>query len=110
MADIKDINRKYPTRIPVIIRSNIKLASADGKHKYLVPKALTVSQFVHVLRKRMELTPEEGIFVLSERSYLLPSQHTFESVYQIHKSDDGMLYLTVTKENTFGSDDGKSSE
>lgn len=33
------------------------------KKKYLVPSDLTVGQFVYVIRKRIKLSPEKGIFI-----------------------------------------------
>lgn len=41
------------------------------KKKYLVPCDLTVGQFVYVIRKRIKLQPEKGIFIFVNN--VLPS-------------------------------------
>ena len=59
------IKLKYNDRIPVIVevskndKKNINL----DKNKYLVPKDLTVAQFIYVIRKRIKLKPEQAIFM-----------------------------------------------
>ena len=37
------------------------------KNKFLVPKDLTLGQFVYVIRKRMKLPPEKAIFVFIKK-------------------------------------------
>ena len=56
--------QKYPDRVPVWVskdpRSNIPNIP---KQKYLVPVDFTIGQFIHILRRRLEMTPEAAMFV-----------------------------------------------
>lgn len=94
---------KYPNSICVIIEKSTgdkSIADID-KHKYLVPKELTVGQLLFVIRKRIHLSPEQAIFFYI--NHTLPSSSvTLESLYATHRDEDGFLYIRYTGENTFG--------
>ena len=97
------IREKYPTRIPVIVE--IKDASIDipdiDKKKFLVPNDLTVGQFIFVVRKRIQLSPEKALFCFIDDT--IPSTNSLMSqLYTDHKDEDGFLYISYTGENTFG--------
>ena len=98
----KRIRDKYPDRVPVICqkdpRSNIP--NLDKK-KYLVPQDLTIGQFVYVIRKRINLTPEKAIFLFINNQ-LPPTAALLSSTYDANKDEDGFLYITYSGENTFG--------
>jgi GABA(A) receptor-associated protein len=94
-AKVRD---KYPDRIPIIVETDDFVLD---KQKFLVPCDLTVSQFLYVLRKRIKLKPEEGVYmfinnILSSGTQLLMSH------YQNNCDEDGFLYIYLSKENTFG--------
>lgn len=96
------IRKKYPDRIPVIVE---KVGTSDipdiDKKKYLVPSDLTVGQFQFVIRKRINLKPEQAIFVFVNNS--LPSTEKLMTiVYEEHKDEDGFLYVKYSGENAFG--------
>mmetsp|Transcript_20035 Transcript_20035/g.24311 ORF Transcript_20035/g.24311 Transcript_20035/m.24311 type:complete len:95 (+) Transcript_20035:352-636(+) len=58
------IREKYPDRIPVICERDPRSDIPDiDKKKYLVPQDLTVGQFVYVIRKRIQLSPEKAIYI-----------------------------------------------
>ena len=77
------------------------------KQKYLVPRDLTVGQFLYVIRKRMNLGPEVALFLFVEDSHgksLLPMTGTpILVIEKDHVKADGFVYLTYSGENTFGS-------
>ena len=95
---------KYPDRIPIIVERNTissnNLPIIDKK-KFLVPKDLTVGQFVYVIRKRIKLQPEKAIFLMI-KSLLPPTSMLLFDLYSEHKHEDNFLYVTYTSENTFG--------
>ena len=99
-----NILTKYPDRIPVIVERSAK--SSDDcpdidKNKYLVPKDLTVGQFIYVIRKRMNLPAEKAIFLFINGT--IPSTSSiFSNIYKDHKDEDSFLYITYSFENTFG--------
>ena len=96
------INEKYPDRLPVIVKKdeNSKLQNID-KEKYLVPKDMSLSQFVFVIRKRIKLEPANALFILINGN-LVHGSKIMSNVFEEHKQDDGFLYVTYTSENTFG--------
>ncbi len=97
---------KYRDRIPIICErqpSCTNLPMID-KHKYLVPRDLTVGQFQYVLRKRLHITSEQAIFLFTDNGQLSPTARTLSELYEHRKDDDGFLYMRYSGENTFGND------
>ena len=93
---------KYPDRIPVICEKarTSKLGDID-KNKYLIPEDLTLGQFVYVIRKRLKLPAEKGIFLFVGRS-MQPSSSNMRVLYHSNHDNDGFLYVTYSEENVFG--------
>lgn len=96
--------QKYPDRIPIICEKS-HVASNDcpdiDKKKYLVPKDLTVSQFLYVIRNRLKLGPEKAIF-LFVGDIIPPSSSYIIDIYNHYSENDGFLYITYSPENVFG--------
>lgn len=101
-AESLRIITKYQDRIPIIVEkcSNCNLPHIE-KHKFLVSKDLTLGQFVYIIRKRIELNPEQALFIMINHS-LAPNNKTISELYDTHKDKDNFLYITYTSENTFG--------
>ncbi len=98
------IQQRYPGRVPVFVL-RARNASPDlpvlSKAKFMVPRSLTVGQFVYVVRKHMTLAPEKALFLFIGDS--LPTTGTLMSeVYERFKSADGALRVTYTSESSFG--------
>lgn len=94
---------KYKDRIPIIAEvssDNSKEIKLDKK-KYLVPSDLTLSQFIYVIRKRIDLESEKALFIFFNNN-LPPSSSLMIDIYDTYKSDDNFLYATVSLESTFG--------
>lgn len=95
---------KYPDRIPIICERSLR-AGVDcpiiDKRKYLVPRDLTMGQFLYVIRKRLRLSPEKAIFLFVNGT-IPATTSIINEVYSRHKDDDGYLYITYAQENTFG--------
>lgn len=98
----RKIKTKYPDRVPVICEKNpgSGLEILD-KRKYLVPNDITATQFLFIIRKRLKLASEKGIF-LFVNNMIAPSTHTMIDLYNEYKDDDGFLYMNYTEENVFG--------
>jgi GABA(A) receptor-associated protein len=101
--ECRRICTKYPDLIPVICEkmTNCKLPESQ-RRKYLVPRDITMGQFKYVIRKRIELSPNQALFVLVNHSVLAPTNQTVSEVYKEHAGEDGFLYMSYTGENTFG--------
>lgn len=103
--ECNNIIAKYSDRIPIICE---KLAGDNDlpdidKHKYLVPRHLTVGEFMCVIRKRIRLQPGDALFLfVGEFNNIPPSNMVMISIYDQYKNTDGFLYITYSRENTFG--------
>ena len=101
------IRAKYPDRVPIIVERH-QGAAADtpqiDKQKFLVPRELTMGQFVFIVRKRLNVAAGKAIFVMTEGGVLVPTAHMMGTVdEQYGNDDDGFCYLVYSSENTFGS-------
>jgi GABA(A) receptor-associated protein len=103
LNESKRIISKYPDRVPIICqRSGHNLPEMD-KHKFLVPHELTMGQFIYVIRRRMSLKPEIGVFCSVGENHIMPNiTLPISSCLLSYADDDGFLYVTYSGENTFG--------
>jgi GABA(A) receptor-associated protein len=97
------IREKFPGRIPVIVERSARSLTVPviDKQKFLVPGDLSVSQFIFVIRRRLNLPPEQALFIFVGNT--LPT--TGILIRELHASyadKDGFLYVTYCGENVFG--------
>jgi GABA(A) receptor-associated protein len=95
--------KKFPDRVPVLVKPGNKHTPNIDRYKYLVPSDLRVSEFITLIRKNIKLGPEKAMFIFVN-NVLPPSNSTIKELYEQYKNDDGFLYLVYSLENTFGSD------
>lgn len=109
LAEAKKILSKYSNRVPIIVEpykggyfsrtSNIEI----DKKKYLVPNSLTLGQFMHIIRKRINLQEHEAIFCFFGKGETIPPMSALMGdVYEQYKDDCLFLYAKICKEETFG--------
>ncbi len=107
---INDLKQKYPDRAPLMITDEYRKMKPI---KLLIPFDLTVMNLLCIIRKRVELGPEENIYIFInvyanpnnnkiKESILCSSSESIATIYNKYKDQDGMLYMTYCKENTFG--------
>lgn len=102
LKEANNIINKYENRIPIILEKyKTKNLKKIDKKKYLVPNDLLISQFLFVIRKKIELSPDQSIFLFSN-TFLLSSNSRIGEIYDKNKDDDNFLYLFYDTENTFG--------
>ena len=103
-AESERILKKHPDRIPIICEKS-KSNSYDlpniTKHKYLVPKELTVCQFNYFVRQRLKLASDESLFLFINKK-IISSTSIIGEIYTYEKDDDGFMYIEYAKEQTFG--------
>ena len=92
---------KYTNRIPVICECVSNDIPNVDKKKFLVPSDLTMAQFLYVIRKRIKISSEKSIYLFINGNIVAGSQ-IMGSVYEMHKDEDGFLYICYSGENTFG--------
>ena len=90
---------KYKDKIPIILEltDNIKI----DKKKFLLMHDMCMSQFAYIIRKRINLKPEEAMFIFINDK-IIPYNTIMSTIYNENKDVDGFLYATVSLENTFG--------
>ena len=100
----RKILAKYPDCVPVIIRKhpNDKNVKQIEKERYLIPRHLNISEIVYIIRKHIEVKPEQAIFIFLNSGILMPSNTSISEIYELYKSEDQILYITYRSENTFG--------
>ncbi|KAK3034675.1 hypothetical protein RJ639_033630 [Escallonia herrerae] len=70
-------------------------------NRYLVPRDMSVGQFIHILSSRLHLAPGKALFVFVKNT-LPQTSSLMEVVYESFKDDDGFLYMCYSSEKTFG--------
>jgi len=103
------IMNKYPDRIPVLVNKNPNSNNTPDidKHKYLVPVDLTMGQLLFVIRRRLKLNPEKGLFLFVDSAVVCNSELVSTVYYRSHDPEDGFLHAVYSCENVFGSTFGK---
>jgi len=102
LKESQKIKEKYPNRIPVIVEKAERAVISDiDKRKYLVPADISIAQLMLIVRKRIDLAPEEAMFLFVNK--VVPSStSTLGEIYAQHSDDDGFLYVAYSGESTFG--------
>ena len=95
------MKEKYPNKLPIVLvpEKNIVLKSTQ----FLVSRDLTFAQFISMVRKTyaLELKSHEAIFCMVNKM-LPPSASLLSSIHMTHAEPDGILYIHIKKESTFG--------
>jgi GABA(A) receptor-associated protein len=110
LESTQKLRMKYPDRVPVYVDSmegGGANTRAIDKHRFLVPNRFTVGQFMHMIRKRIQLKPEEAIFmsVVSNASPagILPPTHALMiDIHEQYKDKNDVLYIRYSNESVFG--------
>lgn len=90
---------KYSDRVPILIdcKKDINL----NKNKYIVPRNLSVAQFVYIIKKKIKMNGEQSIYLLCNNKLIMNTEE-ISILYENNKDYDGFLYIILTLENTFG--------
>lgn len=98
------IKLKYPDRVPIIVERAEGCVNIEEitKHKYLVPKDLTMGQLTYVIRKKIpKMEAHIGMFIFLNKE--MPSNgDMIDVIYNRYADEDGFLYVEYSGENTFG--------
>ena len=106
LTQSKIIINEYPDRLPIICEKSSDKKNKDlptiDKIKYLVPKDLTISQFLYVIRNKLKLPKEKAIFLFINNRIIASCSDIMKNIYYKYKDRDGFLYITYLDENVFG--------
>jgi GABA(A) receptor-associated protein len=103
-GEAQRILAKYPDRIPVVVaraRGSRSSLPELRRWKFLVPRDLTVGQFMYILRGHMTLSPEKALFLFIGNSLPLSTMRMVEA-WKLHCAPDGALHVVCSAESTFG--------
>lgn len=97
---------KYPNSIPVILEKSPsdKVLSNINKTKYVMPKEMTVSNIIDILRKNMKdkINQYNSIYLICDENIMLSGSQSVDYLYNNYKNKDGFLYIQYCGENVFG--------
>lgn len=101
---VEKIKIKYPGKLPVFIvkSKNDKLLPQINNNKFLVNEDFKVSDLMNIVRKRIELGPEQSLFFFINDSIIPSSTENLGKLYSEYKNDDDLLIINYCGENVFG--------
>jgi len=102
--EVASIRHKFPTKIPVIVERFAREPSLPylDKTKFLVPQEITMSQFVTIIRNRLQLNPHQAFYLMVNNKSMASLSKTLAEVYRENRDDDGFLYITYASQEVFG--------
>jgi GABA(A) receptor-associated protein len=110
---ISESNRilaKYIDKIPVIIDCDKELDAVVKKRKFLVPRDVSASYLISLIRSKLNLNSKKAIFIFCNNT-LIHGQTIIGEIYDKYIEDlmftqtfegDRFLYFYLSCENTFG--------
>lgn len=104
LLEAKRVVSKYPDRVPIICERSLNASSGCpiiDKRKYLVPRDLTMGQFLYVIRRRLKLSQDKALFLFIHNK-IPASTSSINYIYESYKDNDCYLYVSYDQENTFG--------
>jgi len=102
LIESQNLKSRYPSRVPIIIYPVDDKQPKIEKTKFLVPDDLTFSQFLFTVKKYLECTKEQAIFVFTHDNNLIPNNWLMSELQKNYKKEDNFVYLFYSLENTFG--------
>lgn len=102
-AEADRIKSKFPDKIPVIVeKGDSSTLPSVVKQKFLIPKDVTIGQFLYLIRTNIQLDPSEAIFLMINGTIIPSTIDTVGSVYLKHADKDGFLYVNYCQNQVFG--------
>lgn len=100
---IDRLRSKHPGTIPVYITKapNSNQTPEIRKNKFLIPEDYTVANVMYIIRKYIDLRPEQGLFLFINH-HVVSASMTMKEVESVYKAQDGLIRITYALENTFG--------
>jgi len=101
---VQEINRQQPDKVPIIIErfdTERHLPLLDHC-KYLVPSHITIADVMQIIRRRLQLHPDQAFFLLINEKSMVSMTMTIGQIYDMEKEPDGFLYIVYASQPAFG--------
>jgi GABA(A) receptor-associated protein len=92
---------KYPDRVPVMVQSKAEGDAETQVLKYMVPRDRTIAQMIVQLRKHIQMTPKQAVYLFVNNT-LPPNSATVGEIWEQHRNAENVLHIVYSLENTFG--------
>ena len=95
---------REPDKIPIILEKapDCKLEPLKKKN-FLIKKNLSITKFIDLIRKKMQLKEEEALFLSAKGKYSITGEKTIADLYKNYKDkEDGFLYIVYSSVEVFG--------
>eukprot|EP00826_Nyctotherus_ovalis_P041756 TRINITY_DN4247_c1_g1_i1.p1 TRINITY_DN4247_c1_g1~~TRINITY_DN4247_c1_g1_i1.p1 ORF type:complete len:147 (+),score=38.71 TRINITY_DN4247_c1_g1_i1:68-508(+) len=96
-SEFDKLKNKYPHRIPVIVAKtnddhNQSLPDIE-QDKFLVPDDFDFQRLQGMIRKRLELSSSQVMYLVFKSSRIYGGDRSMASIYEEEKDNDGFLYI-----------------
>lgn len=94
---------RYPTYVPMILERGTMRLPNITRDKFLLSEGLTGAQLQYIVRRRLNMTSAEALFLLLESGRMIPPDAEVRALHnEFRNLDDGFLYARYTTEDAFG--------